>query len=188
MKTAVCSLEGIAPYSSSRAHEEPKLDRETADAYEERTWRNKAHLTDKGQPFIPPMAFKFALDAAAKQLSVSIPGKGKKTYTNFFLTGVMVVEPIVIAPDCSLMKCERVYANADGVRGSGKRVWRKFPRWNTWAADVPFMVLAAKALIDYLFKSDWEHSDKDRAGAAFIISAFAGFILLFAAGILDAIQ
>ena len=35
---------------------------------------------------------------------------------------------------------DRIYANANGIRGSGKRVWRLFPRIDKWKADVEFHV------------------------------------------------
>ena len=140
MKTCTATLVALSPYSSSRAHETEKVNGETADAYEQRTWANKAHV-DNGKVFIPPMGFKMGLDRAAKMLGLQIPGKGKSTYTKFFESGVLCTEPVFIG-DVSEIKCERVYANADGIRGSGKRVWRLFPRFDGWRADVTFHVLA----------------------------------------------
>ncbi|MGE0714807.1 MAG: hypothetical protein AB7P02_05140 [Alphaproteobacteria bacterium] len=142
MKIATATLSSVAPYSQSRAHEAPKLDRETHDAYEQRTWREKLHVNDKGNVFIPPMSFKQSLDVAAKQLGLQIPGKGKSTYTKFFLSGVLCID----GPDLGIKKddvpSERIHANSDGVRGSGKRVWRLFPTIREWRADVVFHVLA----------------------------------------------
>ena len=140
MKQVVVTITGQAPYSASRAHCAPKLDKETADAYERRTWKQKAHTKD-GKVFIPPMAFKIGLDRAAKMLGVQIPGKGKATYTKFFESGVIVTEPVFIAPETTI-ECERIHANADGVRGSGKRVWREFPRIDRWQGKVTFFVIA----------------------------------------------
>ena len=140
MKAAIATLVSVAPYSASRAHEEARLDKETADAYEKRTWMHKAHVQN-GKIYIPAMGFKLGLDRAAKMLGRQIPGKGKSTYTKFFESGVLVTEPAFIAP-VEAMQCERVHANADGVRGSGKRVWRMFPRIDEWRADVTFHVLA----------------------------------------------
>jgi hypothetical protein len=144
MKIATCTLESAAAYQPSRAysHEIEKLPRETPDAYEDRTWRNKCHTTQDGKVFIPPMAFKMALDKAAKTLGRQIPGKGKSTYTKFFMSGVLVMEPIVLPVTMDQVEKDRIYANADGVRGSGKRVWKNFPRIDSWKADVPFHVLA----------------------------------------------
>lgn len=144
MKIAVCTLQSAAPYSQSRSysHEVERLQRETPDAYETRTWRNKCHTLPDGQVFIPPMSFKMAVDAAAKTLGRQIPGKGKATYTKFFLSGVLVMEPVALPIKQDDVACDRIYANSDGKRGSGKRVWRNFPRIDHWIADVPFHVLA----------------------------------------------
>ncbi len=142
MKIATASLTSVSPYSQSRAHQTPKLDRETADAYEQRTWREKAHVTPDGRIFIPPMAFKMALDKAASMLGRQIPGKGKATYTKFFLSGVLCTDPVVLPVAKDDTRGERIYANADGKRGSGKRVWRTFPVIDSWSTDVVFHVLA----------------------------------------------
>lgn len=148
MKTAIATLRAVAPYSPSRAHETEKLPRETPDDFEKRTWRNKAHFTADGKVYIPPMAFKMALDRAAKMLGRQIPGRGKSTYTKFFESGVLCTDPVFIGADVEGLECERVYANADGVRGSGKRVWRLFPRVTEWTADVEFHVLADEITTD----------------------------------------
>lgn len=140
MRTATLTITGTAPYSASRAHDTEKLAKETADAFEDRTWKAKAHVKD-GMVFIPPMAFKIGLDRAAKMLGRQIPGKGKATYTKFFESGVIVTEPVFIAPESVIQK-ERVHANADGVRGSGKRVWRNFPRIDEWSGQVSFHIIA----------------------------------------------
>jgi hypothetical protein len=140
MKTCTVKFDGQAPYSASRAHCADKLPKETPDAYEERTWAEKAH-TQNGSVVIPPMAFKMAVDRAAKMLGRQIPGKGKATYTKFFESGVIVTEPAKVAPVEAIQK-ERIHANADGVRGSGKRVWRNFPRVDQWGGTVQFHIIA----------------------------------------------
>ena len=137
---------GLSPYSPSRAHEEPKLKGETHEDYEERTWPLKAHVVGE-HAVIPPMAFKMALDRAAKISGKQIPGRGKATYTKFFEAGVLVLEatPVALVAE---MECERVHANADGVRGSGKRVWRRFPKWSRWGGAVRFEVIAPEITKD----------------------------------------
>lgn len=144
MKLAKCTLKSVSPYSQSRAyhHEVEKLPKETAGDYEERTWRNKAHTNADGNIFIPPMSFKMALDTAAKMLGRRIPGKGQSTYSKFFLSGVLCMEPVILPLNKDEVAGDRIYANADGVRGSGKRVWRIFPRIDEWQATVNFHVLA----------------------------------------------
>lgn len=144
MKTCDVHFSGLAPYSASRAHEEPKLKGETADAYEDRTWKLKAHI-ENGRVFIPPMGFKMAVDRAAKVGGKQVPGKGKATYTKFFESGVIVTDPVFVADEKDIL-CERIHANADGVRGSGKRVWRKFPRLDKWSGVVRFTIIAPELI------------------------------------------
>lgn len=141
MRTAIATLKGIAPYSQSRAHFTPKLEKEGADAYEERTWREKMHVGPDGKVFIPPMAFKNALTDAALFLAKQIPGKGKATYTKHFTAGVMVVEGLALPVRKEDVPGEWLFVPADGKRGSGKRVRRCFPVVQTWGGDVSFLVL-----------------------------------------------
>ena len=143
-RTAIAHLTSLSPYSSSRSYswEVEKLPRERPDEYEERTWRNKCHSMPDGHIFIPPMAFKMALDSAAQMLAMQIPGKGKKTFTKYFTSGVLVVEPFVLPMTKDDVEMDRIYANADGKRGSGTRVWRNFPRIDPWKGPVPFEVMA----------------------------------------------
>lgn len=142
MRIAIAHLKSISPYSQSRAHESEKLNRETPDEYEKRTWREKCHSTKEGNVFIPPMGFKQSLDRAAQMLGRQIPGKGKSTYTKFFLSGVMCIDPIVLPNKKADLRGEKIHANADGKRGSGKRVWRTFPVIDEWHAKVSFHVIA----------------------------------------------
>lgn len=142
MRTALVTLESTAPYSQSRAHETPPLPRETADAYELRTWREKCHTTKDGRIFIPPMGIKMSLDTAAQMLGVKIAGKGRQTYTKFFTSGVLCMEPVVLSFTKEEVPCDKIYANANGRRGSGTRVWRYFPRIDEWEAQVPFVILS----------------------------------------------
>ena len=135
-------FEGAAPYSQSYWHDTPKKDKETADAFEKRTWRDKCSANDKGEIFIPAMAFKQCLDSVAKRLGEQIPGKGRTTYTKAFLAGV-ICEDNVILPGLRKDKCPSVTipANVTGVRGAGKRVRRTFPQWVKWGGVARFIIL-----------------------------------------------
>jgi len=149
-RIATATIKGLSPYSGSKAYDYlvPALPKETKQAYEARTWFEKFHYDSKGEIYIPPMAFKIGLDAAAKMLGLQVPGKGKATYTKYFSSGVLVVDPIYLGVNIEDIKnnpdtyCQRVHANADGVRGSGKRVWRLFPTLNEWEAEVSYIVMA----------------------------------------------
>ena len=128
-KIATVQVEGISPLSFSRHYADgiEKLPKESAKAYEERTWRNRLHVTDDGMVFIPPMAFKNSLSEIAKYLGMQIPGKGKATYTKHFEAGVMIVDPVVLPIRAEDVKGEWLFVPASGRRGDGKRVSKCFP-------------------------------------------------------------
>lgn len=141
MKTATATLESISPYSQSRQHDEPKLEREQPGDYETRTWRKRLHVGSDGRVFIPPMAFKNAIGEAAKFLQMQIPGKGKSTYTKHFEAGVLVPEGIGLGLDPEKVEGEWLWMNSDGVPGSGKRVKRCYPRIADWSGRVGFLIV-----------------------------------------------
>lgn len=128
VRTLIAVLKGISPYSQSKAHDEPKVDeKESADAYDKRTWRCKAHINEHGNVVIPSMGLKMAIAEAARRLAIKIPGKRNATYSKNILSGVLVSADVDLGIPLSDLKEEVVFANADGVRGSGKRVFRRFP-------------------------------------------------------------
>src|SRR3989344_5417066 len=96
MKRAIAQLKSSSRYSQSCKTQSIKGDREKHNDYEERTWRERCHVTEDGHIFIPPMAFANSLKEAAKYLSIQVPGQGKATYTKNFEAGVMVLEPLVL--------------------------------------------------------------------------------------------
>lgn len=142
MKTCLARLRSASPYSQSKSYERfiPKLDKEQANDYETRTWREKCHTDDKGYLFIPGMSLKMSLDAAAKFLGNKIPGKRNSTYTKHFVAGVLVLENGPLAVKKDEVEPEWLFVNADGVRGSGKRVWKCFPLVREWETTVTFYV------------------------------------------------
>jgi len=141
-KTVAVNFEGIAPYSQSRKHDTPRKDRETWDDHELRTWRERCWTNDKGEILLPAMALKQALDAIAKRLGDQIPGRGKRTYTKAFVSGVICEEDVVLK-GCFKENCPSILINAnpDGQRGSGKRVPKTFPQWPKWAGVARFVIM-----------------------------------------------
>jgi hypothetical protein len=87
------------------------------------------------------MAFKNALSEVARFLGEKIPGKRNATYTKHFEAGVLVLDGPKIQTKLDDVQCETLFVPADGVRGSGKRVWKRFPLIREWKADVTFHVL-----------------------------------------------
>lgn len=141
MKICTATIQGITPFTASRMHDTPKLEKERPDDYEIRTWREKAHYDSDGIAYIPGIAFKQALDSAAKFLSIQVPGKGKATFTKHFVSGVICADNLSLGRSRDKMEMVTINANSDGVRGSGKRVKRSFPLIPAWGGKVTFYVL-----------------------------------------------
>ena len=141
MKTYRVTLESATPYSQSKYHETPKLDKEQADDYDRRTVLEHLHYDPVTEEvFIPPMAIQNCLADTAKFLGMQIPGRGKSTYTKHFLAGLMLFEPIYLGVKKSDVKVDANFLNTDGVRGSGKRAIRRFPRIDSWKATFNILV------------------------------------------------
>lgn len=140
MRHCIVTIRGIAPYSQSKLHEAPKLDKETHDAYDRRTWREKCTTDADGMVQIPAMAFKQALPIAAKKLGLQIPGRGKSTYTKYFEGDVICTDNVPLGIHKDEIGMVEIWANSDGVRGSGKRVKRHFPQIEKWGGKAEFLI------------------------------------------------
>jgi len=141
MKRIEISLKSLAPYYQSRMHHEPKLEKEDPQSYEERTWREKCTANIDGYICIPAAAFKQALSRAAKMLSMQIPNRGKATYSKHFMAGVLVPADVALPIRKDEVQRIAVNCNADGVRGSGKRVLRFFPEVKAWEGTLGVVLM-----------------------------------------------
>jgi hypothetical protein len=140
--SAHISLKGLTPYSQSRAHDAPKLQGELHDDYDKRTWLEHAHFNSDGNVTIPAHAFHQCVIAAAKYSKKQIPGQGKATWTAKFTSGLMMVSgDIAIDRRAEDLKCIPIYANTDGIRGSGKRAFRRYPVLYEWSAGTEIAIL-----------------------------------------------
>lgn len=145
MLKIITHLESCAEYSASRYHDTPKIPKETAEAYDIRTWREHAHADEKGNCFIPPQAFKMALDQAAQRLGERVGnGKGAATFTKHFLSGVQCMTKVPLKVKKDALDMEPVLCNAKGIRnGPGARVIRRFPVVRSWAGEAEWWILDA---------------------------------------------
>ena len=166
MKNVTFTIKGISPYSQSKHIMEPRKERETAEDWEKRTWRERLHYDDKGQVYIPPMSIKSSIAECAKFLSIQIPGKGKSTYTKHFDAGLLCAEPVFLDVKKDDVPGEWLFLNADGVRGSGKRVMKCYPRIENWEGTVHMTILD-----DTITQDVFEHHLK-RAGQFIGIGRF----------------
>ena len=143
MKTATVTLQGTAPISFSKHLDEesvPKREGENHEDYDIRVWREKAHFV-KDEVVIPGINFKFMMDWTAAQLGLKIQGRGNKTWSTIFKAGVLCPDPMALGVTKDELKFTKVYCNADGRRGSAKRVWRRFPILHEWGGEVAFYIL-----------------------------------------------
>ena len=138
MKIATAQLSSVSPYSQSRYHATPKKDKESADAHERRTWRNRLHVNADGIVVIPQMALKNCLSEAAQYLAIKIPGKGNATYTKHFDAGVLVLEAASTGIEAEKVNSEELFLDANGKRNSGTRVVRIYPVIPEWSATATF--------------------------------------------------
>jgi len=146
MKTSVATITliGLTPYSQSHQHEEPKLEGEDHDAYDRRTWPSKLNITERNGQLtvvVPAHGFHQAIIAAAKYSKRQIPGQGKATWTKKFEAGISLLEDPSLDIDPTTVKPITISANADGVRGSGRRVTRRFPIMNAWSTTFDVYIL-----------------------------------------------
>lgn len=136
------TIRGISPLSQSRQHDDPRLDGESHDDYDRRTWRSKLNVDPKsGLVVIPAHGMHQAIIAAAKYSGKQIPGQGKKTWTAKFTTGIALFDDVSVGVRPEDVQQITISANSDGVRGSGKRVPRRFPMIYTWEASFDVTIL-----------------------------------------------
>lgn len=127
---ATVTIAGITPMTQSRQHDEPKLEGEGMNDYDIRTWRSKLTVdTRDGKKtiVIPVHGVHQCIAAAAKYSKRQIPGQGKATWTAKFMAGISLLDHPALNIDPDSVSAITISANADGVRGSGKRVPRRFP-------------------------------------------------------------
>lgn len=141
MKTITVLLQGTSPMSHSKMLDSEMGKNENPMDYERRVWLDRLHYEDDGTVFIPPMAFKQALATACKRTGLKIPGRGKSTYTKHFEGGVYCMDNVLTDVKKDQVVGEWINANADGVRGSGKRVRKCYPVIpKGWQARVTFVI------------------------------------------------
>jgi hypothetical protein len=138
---ATFKIRGISPYSQSRPHLDEMEPNESHDDYRKRTWRSHLHVDKDGEVIITPGSIKNCIAEAAKFMNISVPGKGKSTYTKHVEAGTACVRPVALGIKAADVDSETLFLPADGRRGSGKRVWKTYPVLPEWEGDVELIVL-----------------------------------------------
>lgn len=142
MRIATVKFKSLSPYSASHVIESEKAAKEAFDDFEKRIWRERLNVDEQGQGIIPGMAFKLMLDTAVKRFGGKIKGRGQATWTKFFEAGVLVMDPLqLVGVTRENVQSETLFVPSDGVKGSGKRVWKTFPIVKEWSGEVNYLVL-----------------------------------------------
>ena len=116
MKILTARLKSASPYSQSRNYSKELEAGESNDDNKRRTWRGHLHVDKDGVIFIQPTSLKNCLSEAAKFMSISVPGKGKATYTKNFEAGILVAKPATLGIKASDVQCEALFLPSDGRR------------------------------------------------------------------------
>lgn len=138
------TLTGITPLSMSRQHDEPFLSGENHADYDRRTWRKKLNTAVRNgreTVVIPAHGIMQAFTAAARYSKRKIPGARGGTWTAKFQSGIAILEDPALGIDPESVQSIVISANADGVRGSGKRVPRIFPMMPVWQTSFEVLIL-----------------------------------------------
>lgn len=152
MKTYTVTIESLQPVIFSRMLEETKEQREKHDEFDKRIWKEKAHYTEDGHVKIPAVMFKRSLESAAKYLKEKIPGQKMSTYSKPFLSAVQIVDDIVLDETRDTLQCVSIPCHADGRRGSGTRVTRRFPIVPKWEGELTIYVGDDAITLDVLMR------------------------------------
>jgi hypothetical protein len=135
---AVVTLKSLSAYSQARAHDEPAYENESKGDYDRRTWRSHLHV-ENGTVRIPAKAITECIIEAAQYSGKKLTGN--RTWTSKFESGIALFEnpDLGITPDqVDHIDC---YCHANGKRGSGTRVMRRFPIIHTWSTTFEIHVL-----------------------------------------------
>lgn len=142
MLVCTAQLTSFTPYSCSRKiDDEDKPKSMSPTEWDRNVWQDKATYTDDGIVCIPQMALKMAVDEAVKRLDIKIEGRGKSTYTKYFLAGHLCEANVPLGITRKDLEYIDIWVNSDGVRGSGKRVKRRFPIIQSWSGVARFAIL-----------------------------------------------
>lgn len=143
MRIAIAELESISPYGQNKFVDVPKQNKELADDYEKRTWRERSHYDAKTREcYIPATCFKACIRDAAKFLSAQIPGKGKSTWTKHFKAGIMVVDNLPLRVKVEDIKGHwQLVPSGGGGNPNGPKVQKCFPCFQSWSGTIQFYII-----------------------------------------------
>jgi len=141
MKKATVKLKSQTPITFGKHHQTPPLEKELPDAYERRTWRERAHYTADGFVKIPGNMIANCIRESAKFLSLQIPGKGKSTYTKHIDAGIIIYDDIKTTVHKNDLQGDPVFVPSGGDPGGSRRVPKIFPIVNEWQGQIDILIV-----------------------------------------------
>jgi hypothetical protein len=138
-------IEGIAPYSQSKMLDASRGKNESWDGFEERTWRLKAHIADDGDSIViagHALHQALVMGAQKSRLAPKAAKSAREGLAKRLITGIAVQGDARTSMTLAGARCVAINAHANGKRGSGTRVIRKFPEWPIgWRASFEVLVV-----------------------------------------------
>ena len=144
------TIVGMTPYSQSKMLLEKRGVGEDWDSYEARVWQQKMHVegndptNEDARIVIPASALSQCVAAYAQLRGEKIVGKGNKTWTKLFLSGVRVLDDAPTSTRVRDVYTETNMCDSQGNKGSsgGTRVARTFPCIAAgWKATAKFVIV-----------------------------------------------
>ncbi len=135
---AKVTLVSTTPYAQSRNHSAPRLEDETFEEYEERTWRLRMHVRNKtdgsgtkvNTVVIPAVNVSHSLTFAAKLLDRPVD-----------VSGIRILRDLDLGLSPDDCRRESVNAHVSGQRESSERGVRYFPTFDEWRATAEVMIV-----------------------------------------------
>lgn len=149
-------LKSVSPYSQSQALRTDRGPNETAASHDSRCWRERMHVDEDGYVTLSAMGLKHALVEASRYDDVKIAGRGNQKYAKKVAAACWISTNPKLRIKAEDVPYEDLFVPADGQPGSGKRVWRRFPKIENWDAEVTVDVLdpiVTPALLTQLMKT-----------------------------------
>ncbi|MGD9726499.1 MAG: hypothetical protein AB7L09_02840 [Nitrospira sp.] len=146
LQIATISIEGVSALlfgGMVDKDQHPKMNKETHDAYEKRTWRERCHANERGELYIPAFGLKRMLENTARHKGDKIAGKGNKTRATKFKCGVQVQNDLLLKPIVLKSDVDGLWKHvpSDGKSGGGTRVPRCFPILQRWGGSFDVLLL-----------------------------------------------
>lgn len=141
IRKAICTITGTSPYEPRRFHGHTKNPGEKNEAFEKRffeagLWKDHAHVDSDGSVYIPGIAFKKAMDSAAKLIKEKC-GKGQQEWTTHFKSGVMAAGNLALGVKRDKMAHKVIIMPTK----MGSAVACTLPHFETWGGTIEFAIL-----------------------------------------------